>query len=129
MDASWKYVVLLLVFTLFVIIARLYSRQQTFLSFAAPAASPPYEAPLRRSRRCYIYPGQFIVYLIPGHSLPAHSKTIGIDITPYIIETFDRTYKDRIAYACKGVDDKLLASIRADLGVDHVDCESKPRKA
>jgi hypothetical protein len=127
MNPSWKYVVPLLALILFVVIARGYSRQHTL--FSSAAASPPYEAPLRRNRRLYTYPGQFIVTLFPGHSLQAHSKAIGIDITPYIVRTFERNYKDRIVYACKGVDDRLLASIRADLGVEHVDCECKPRKA
>jgi hypothetical protein len=84
-----------------------------------------YETPLRYrdrdSERCFKH-GEFLVYLYPGHSLADHSAAVGTDMATYMRADADTISKEYIVYTCKGVGEYILARIRADPGVEAVDC-------
>jgi hypothetical protein len=73
-----------------------------------------------------VVPGEFFVYLHPGHSFKHHNHVVGTDMTPYVLEFWDKWYPGQVVYTCEGVEDDLLASIRNDPGVDGVECVIEP---
>jgi hypothetical protein len=83
-----------------------------------------YQAPLDDCTGPLV-PEEYLVKLRPGHSLVDHSAAMGTDIKPYLdlvyddLEVFGSAF---IFYGAKDVDEKLLASIRADRGVNRVFC-------
>lgn len=80
---------------------------------------PSYEAPLLGQLALENYiPGEYFVYLAPGHSLEEHSAAIHRDITPYVGNS--SFFKKKNAYYGRGIDDELLSAIRADPKVDQV---------
>jgi hypothetical protein len=87
----------------------------------------PYEAPLRSlgGKPEDLVPGNYGVFLFPGHSLEQHFKAVKIDLTPHIMYIFDAIYKDRVVYSARNIDDGLLAAIRSDPGVEVVDYDYK----
>jgi hypothetical protein len=67
-------------------------------------------------------PGEFTVYLAPGYSLQQHSEAIKTDLTPYIRGDFNELFKGQVVYIAEGMDCRLLKAIRADRGVEFVEC-------
>jgi hypothetical protein len=66
--------------------------------------------------------GTYIVELSPGHSLQDHCHRIGRDMADFDAYILESIFPNAIGYTCKGVEDELLDSIRADVGVKEVFC-------
>ncbi|KAL9109950.1 MAG: hypothetical protein Q9227_005473 [Pyrenula ochraceoflavens] len=78
--------------------------------------APIFPADVPASR---MIPASYIVSLKPGYSISQHSKTIEVDIAPYI----DRIYTaitEYVSFSVQGVDDSLLRAVRSDQGVAYV---------
>jgi hypothetical protein len=82
-----------------------------------------YESPLtesnpesRRRRKTYQ------VMLRPGHTIQDHNAAIGMKIEPYTryISGF-KEWNTRIFYTAGNIEDRLLAAIRSDPGVENVE--------
>jgi hypothetical protein len=71
-------------------------------------------------------PGNFMVYLFPGHSFEDHSRAVGKDMAIYKEHWLESLFPDRVVYACDDVGDDLLDAIRNDPGVDGVECNITP---
>lgn len=66
----------------------------------------------------------YIVYLLPGHSLADHVKKVSPDLMKHV----DHVYSfitDQVVYVGKGVDASLLAAIKADTNVETVEVQSE----
>ncbi|CAO2654225.1 Nn.00g109580.m01.CDS01 [Neocucurbitaria sp. VM-36] len=83
-----------------------------------------YEAPLRYCDGEYgeVVPEEFLVLLKVGHSLTDHWLAVGAYMESHINGLMN-IYPDQILYGGTGIDDALLARIRADPGVEAVDCD------
>lgn len=109
-------------FSLFAIFSTSYS---CINNHTVHAMSPlPYEAPMVdcSPSEGTVVPQKFLVKLHIGHSLDDHSEAVGTHMETYIHKIFSGIWPERIAYGCTGVDDELLARIRADYGVMEVHC-------
>ena len=71
------------------------------------------------------WPGGYIVYLHPGHTLAQHSAAIGRDIQPFVFTVLRLIHKTRTVYIGKNIDEELLDLIRMDKGVESVREEGK----
>ncbi|KAF1847166.1 uncharacterized protein K460DRAFT_363271 [Cucurbitaria berberidis CBS 394.84] len=94
---------------------------QAVLTMMSPTI---YEAPLRYCDEEYgpVVAGEFLVQLKVGHSLNDHSLAVGTYLETHIRHIYGAIWPDSITYSGFGVDDNLLARIRADPGVEMVDC-------
>jgi hypothetical protein len=71
-----------------------------------------------------VVPGTFTVFPVPGHTLEQHSTAIKMDITPYILRDLTKLFKEeQVVYAGQGIGDNLWKMIRADEGVQFVECD------
>jgi len=87
---------------------------------STPGIPASYQAPLLGDLPLENFvPEEYIVYLVPNHSLEQHSAAIHRDITPFVRTTL-RLIKDRIVYGGRGIDGELLSAIRADPKVEKV---------
>jgi len=73
--------------------------------------------------------GSYIVYLRPGYSFEQHKTTVSgaVDLEQRVAHVWPRDLgltADCVSYCTKDVDDTALAVIRADPGVEMVECDS-----
>jgi hypothetical protein len=80
-----------------------------------------YRAPLRGCKKSVVSQ-DYIVRLIPGHSLKDHSKAINTDIESQLLSTRIYDQHSSIAYWARDINKEMLATIRADTGVFYVEC-------
>ena len=85
----------------------------------------PYQAPLRgcddKDHRPIAQ--SYEVLLLPGHSLEEHKRAICVAAASLdLIFMFPGTHGLGIYYRCDQLDDNALAAVRADVGVDKVEC-------
>jgi soluble P-type ATPase len=71
-------------------------------------------------------PGNYGVFLFPGHSIEQHSAAIKTDITPHIMHIVNKLWADRVVYSVRNIDNDLLAAIRSDPGVEFVELDHAP---
>lgn len=80
-----------------------------------------YQAPLLNCEDPNRDPDYFMVCLAPGYSLKKHKETVtGVDFDAIVEFVLD--IPDQVIYSAKLADDSL-AEIRADVGVDVVQCD------
>jgi hypothetical protein len=65
------------------------------------------------------------INLFPGHTREQHSADIGKDITPHVHHIYD-SIEENIVYVGWDINKELLGKIRADRGVEAVECDSMP---
>ena len=85
----------------------------------------PYQAPLRGCDDDDHRPiaQSYEVLLHPGHTLEEHKRAIGVAAAYLdILFKFPETHGQGIYYRCDRLDDNALAAVRADIGVDKVEC-------
>ncbi|KAI5357329.1 hypothetical protein Slin14017_G123380 [Septoria linicola] len=84
-----------------------------------------YQAPLHHYDSPARVPDQYVVYLEPGHSLENHKQRVNIEgLSDAITFVFDKLYPDKICYNAQ-LDAGLLAAVRADPGVELVECDMR----
>jgi len=86
-----------------------------------------YEAPLRYCDDAPgdIVSGSYLVELRPDHSFDQHCVAVGTDVRPYLRKILS-AFQDRVVYTCENVNDELMNTIRADRGVQLVQCDWSP---
>ena len=62
-----------------------------------------------------VVPNEYIVRLVPGHSLKEHFRVKITDIEPHVISTRIYDQHSSIAYWASNVDENMLAAIRLDI--------------
>jgi hypothetical protein len=87
-----------------------------------------YQAPLTQCDQPRVVEGSYWVFLHQGYSLEAHKQTIQEEHAgsrpPTIDHTFPETKLHGLYYRAVGVDDVWLNSVRGDVGVSLVECDS-----
>jgi hypothetical protein len=73
-----------------------------------------------------IVPDAYIVHLVQGHTIDAHSLAINSDIAPHLDHILDTKSKVTTIYIGHNISDSLLNSIRSDRGVTLVEYETLP---
>ena len=103
---------------------RLTYSQQRLLYYSPTRIMGHYEAPLLSYDNPTRLPHQYIVFLRLGHSLEQHKQAVGngTDLDSLITHAFPETERYGELYAAK-MDDASFAAVRADVGVDLVQCE------
>ncbi|TVY27984.1 hypothetical protein LHYA1_G003487 [Lachnellula hyalina] len=96
------------------------------MSTATQVPSGTYRAPLHNCDYESLVPNSYVIYLTPGHSLEQHSEAVGKDMKPLVHHVFDM-YTEKVVYVGRPVDGSLLEAIRADEGVELVECEDEPQ--
>lgn len=87
----------------------------------------PYEAPLHACDNPEeVVPQKYTVFLHAGYSLEQHKQTVGdaVDFESAIRHIFPETSRHGLYYDGT-LNDSELAAVRADLGVDMVECVGK----
>lgn len=113
----YKHLLLTLIPVVFNIKMTTATQPQTPTSYRAPLHNCDYES---------LVPNSYVIYLTPGHSLEKHSEAVGKDIKPFVHHVFDM-YTEKVVYVGRPVDGGLLEAIRADEGVELVECEDEPQ--
>jgi hypothetical protein len=82
-----------------------------------------YQAPLRNHDHPGRVPG-YMIYLRQGYSLTTHDAALAIPVNPSTRKVIDLSLDHRIMYHTD-VDDETLDAIRADPGVEWVECNCR----
>lgn len=86
--------------------------------------SPLYRAPFRQCDGPMedLIPDSYVVWLAKGHTLQQHKQVLGgsFDLDSMVIAVF-QCNPGRVCYEVKA-DDSSISAIRADAGVDYIDC-------
>lgn len=84
----------------------------------------PYKAPLRLCDLKSRVPNSYVVFLHFGYGLETHEKVVGngVDWDNAIKFVFEETKDYGLYYSAK-LDEEALAAVRADIGVDMVECD------
>jgi hypothetical protein len=98
------------------------SSWQTHL-FAPGNMSEAYKAPLLGCDQPGVLEHDYIVFLHPGHSLSVHKQNVSnvVDLSSAIDYVFEETKSHGLYYHAI-LSDTALAAVRADRGVDMVEC-------
>lgn len=101
------------------------SLERRRLLFQLPAMSA-YEAPLRLADEATRIADEYFAFLHCGHSIDQHKQVIGnvTDLDSTITHIFPECSVHGLYYAAH-LDDAGLASVRAGVGVDMVECETQ----
>lgn len=85
-----------------------------------------YEAPLHLCDSLTLVPHKYIVFLHFGYSLKEHKQAVGndTDLDSGITNIFPETANHGLDYAAN-LKKASLDAVRADIGVDMVECESE----
>lgn len=88
----------------------------------------PYEAPLHGCDNSYndVVPQSYNVFLHQGYSLGDHKQTVigTVDLDTTIEIVFPETARHGLYYSSE-LDDNALAAVRADMGVEMVECNRR----
>jgi hypothetical protein len=86
------------------------------------------EAPLRHfnDAKRDVIPGEFLVYLNPGHSIANYSAAVGTKMEAYMRADPGIKAEEETVYSCKEINDDLMKRVRSDPGVEEVVCNFKP---
>lgn len=93
------------------------------------SGAPAYEAPLREDNSgLKVIPKCYHIELFPGHSIRDLSTAISQDVQPYVSHVFEKLFLEdgEVLFVVEGVEDELLAAIRAYRGVKLINRDYVP---
>jgi hypothetical protein len=101
-------------------------------SIAGPCTNSPlalqqacprtYQAPIEACGDASVIPDSYVIWLFPDVSMEEHSGAVGRDMRIFRrSQIFDD--EDGIVYTVQNLDDDVLNAVRADRGVQLVECD------